>query len=268
LATFAPIFAATEDVLSKAAFWRSLDRVLVRAAVPLRTVELFYGMIALGVLLALVGVGTGSAAWVILVLLAVGLVAPYFILRIKASRRLRAFEDQLPAALNMLAGSLKAGHSFRQAMQALVEEGGPPLDTEFNRVLTEARLGRSMEAALDDMGRRIDSKELDFVLHAVIIQRQVGGSLAGLLELVAETLTQRQQFRAKVRSLTASGRLSATILVLLPFFVALLVTLVSPGYLDPLFQTRTGVTLVSGELVMLVIGALILRRIVSVKGAR
>ncbi len=120
----------------------------------------------------------------------------------------------------MLAGSLKAGHSFRQAVQALVEEGEPPLGTEFGRVLTEARLGRPMEAALEDMGRRIDSKELDFVLRAVVIQRQVGGSLAGLLELVAETLTQRQQFRQKVGSLTASGRLSALILTVLPFFVA------------------------------------------------
>jgi tight adherence protein B len=225
-------------------------------------------MIGCGLLIALVAAISGAAPIVILVLFLVGVIAPYVALRIKAARRLRAFEAQLPAALNMLAGSLKAGHSFRQAVQALVEEGGPPLDSEFGRVLTEARLGRSMEAALEDMGRRVSSKELDFVLHAVVIQRQVGGSLAGLLELVAETLTQRQQFRQKVKSLTASGRLSATILTLLPFFVALLVTLVSPGYLNPLFETATGITLVVVELIMLTIGALILRRIVSIKGAR
>jgi tight adherence protein B len=268
LAAFAPLFAGTERLLSRVVIWGKLERVLERAGVPLRAAELFYGMIGLGIVLALAAAISGSAAIVILVLFLVGLVAPYVVLQIKAVRRLRAFEAQLPAALNMLAGSLKAGHSFRQAVQTLVEEGGPPLDSEFRRVLTEARLGRSMEAALDDMGRRVSSKELDFVLRAVVIQRQVGGSLAGLLELVAETLTQRQQFKQKVRSLTASGRLSAGILIALPFFVAIMITLTSPGYLNPLFQTTTGLTLVFVELAMMTIGALVLRRIVSFKGQR
>ena len=268
LAALGPLFAATERLLSRAAVWRRLERVLERADVPLRAAELFYVMIVTGLVLALAGAFAGSAPITLLVLFLLGLVAPYVVLAVKAARRLRTFEGQLPAALNMLAGSLKAGHSFRQAVQALVEEGEPPLGTEFGRVLTEARLGRPMEAALEDMGRRIDSKELDFVLRAVVIQRQVGGSLAGLLELVAETLTQRQQFRQKVKSLTASGRLSALILTVLPFFVAVMVTLVSPGYLNPLFQTTVGVTLVVISLIMLAVGTLFLRRIVSFKGLR
>jgi tight adherence protein B len=268
LAALAPLFASTERALSRAAVWRSLERVLERSAVPLRAVELFYAMLGFGAVVAIVAALGGASPIAILILFVLGIAGPYVALLVKATRRLRAFELQLPAALNMLAGSLKAGHSFRQALQALVEEGGPPLDAEFKRVLTEARLGRSMESALEEMGRRIGSKELDFVLRAVVIQRQVGGSLSGLLELVAETLTQRQQFRQKVKSLTASGRLSAGILCALPFFVAVMISLVSPGYLDPLFQTTTGVTVMVVGLCMMITGAFVLKRIVSFRGAR
>jgi tight adherence protein B len=268
LAALAPLFASTERLLSRAAVWRLLERMLERADVPLRAVELFYAMLGLGAVLALVAAIGGGSPIVILVLFVLGIAVPYIVLLIKAIRRLRAFELQLPAALNMLAGSLKAGHSFRQALQALVEEGGPPLDGEFKKVLTEARLGRSMESSLEEMGRRIGSRELDFVIRAVVIQRQVGGSLSGLLELVAETLTQRQQFHQKVKSLTASGRLSAGILCALPFFVAAMISVVSPGYLDPLFQSTKGVTLVIVGLVMMATGTLILKRIVSFKGAK
>ena len=168
-----------------------------------------------------------------------------------------------------MAGSLKAGHSFRQAMQTIVEEAEPPIDVEFNRVLTEARLGRPIESALDDMGRRIASTELDFALRAVVVQQQVGGSLAGLFELLAETLTQRQQFRNKVRSLTAQGRLTAWILIGLPFGIAFLISLVSPGYLDPLFHSGTGQFLIGlGDRHDDPSGRSSLRRITSFKGYR
>ena len=105
-----------------------------------------------------------------------------------------------------LAASLKAGHSFRQAIQAVVDEGQPPASKEFKRVLTETRLGRPMDDALADMAERLGSKNLSFVVTAVTIQRQVGGSLAGIFDMVADTVRQRQQFARKIRSLTAMGR--------------------------------------------------------------
>jgi tight adherence protein B len=114
----------------------------------------------------------------------------------------------------------------------------------------------------------VASSELDFTLRAVVVQQQVGGSLAGLFELVAETLTQRQQFRQKVKSLTAQGKLTAIVLIGLPFAVAFLISLVSPGYLDPLFNTSTGQFLIGLGLVMMTFGALSLRKITSFKGYR
>jgi tight adherence protein B len=123
-----------------------------------------------------------------------------------------------------------------------------------------------MDDALGEMGERIGSKNLSFVLNAVTIQRQIGGSLAGLFDVVAETVRQRQQFARKIRSLTATGRMSAYVLAGLPFLVSALISLISPSYMSPLWHSSTGHVLVGTALVMLGIGTLVLKKIVSFKG--
>jgi tight adherence protein B len=133
-------------------------------------------------------------------------------------------------------------------------------------VLTETRLGRSMDDALGEMSDRVGSKNLTFVLNAVTIQRQIGGTLAGLFDMVAETVRQRQQFARKIRSLTAMGRMSAYVLGGLPFAVGLLISVISPSYMSPLWHTSTGHMLVGAAFVMLGIGGVILKKIVSFKG--
>jgi tight adherence protein B len=165
-----------------------------------------------------------------------------------------------------LAASLKAGHSFRQGIQAVVDEGQPPAADEFKRVLTETRLGRPMDDALADMATRIGSKNVTFVVTAVTIQRQVGGSLAGIFDMVADAVRNRQQFARKIRSLTAMGRASAYVLCGLPFFVLGTSTLLNRDYMDPLYATSTGHKLMIVGLVMMAVGTLMLRKIVSFKG--
>jgi tight adherence protein B len=123
-----------------------------------------------------------------------------------------------------------------------------------------------MDQALGEMGERIGSKNLTFVLNSVTIQRQIGGSLAGLFDMVAETVRQRQQFARKIRGLTAMGRMSAYVLGGLPFAVAVLISLISPQYMSPLWHTSIGHELVGTGLVMLAIGGVLLRKIVSFKG--
>ena len=148
------------------------------------------------------------------------------------------------------------------------EEGqaDEPAAKEFKRVLTETRLGRPMDQALTDMAERIGSKNLDFVINAVAIQRQVGGSLAGLFDMVADTVRQRQQFARKIKGLTAMGRMSAYTLVGLPFFIAFAISLLNRQYMEPLFHTSTGHKLIVIGLFMMTIGSLMLRKIVSFKG--
>jgi tight adherence protein B len=133
-------------------------------------------------------------------------------------------------------------------------------------VLTETSLGRPMDEALASMAERTGSENFEFAITAVTIQRQVGGSLAGLFEMVAETVRQRQQFARKIRGLTAMGRMSAYVLVGLPFFVAIAVTFLNPGYMNPLYHTTTGHYLIVGTLMMMSVGALLLKKIVSFRG--
>jgi len=184
----------------------------------------------------------------------------------KAKRRLNAFENQLPDLLISLAASLKAGHSFKQGLQALVDEGAEPASKELKRVLTETRLGRPMEDALAEMADRVGSKNFSFIVTAVNIQSQVGGSLAGLFDMVADTVRQRHQFQRKIKGLTAMGRMSSYVLIGLPFFIAGAITLMNPEYMEPLYHTSTGHKLIIGMLVMMAFGSLMLKKIVSFKG--
>jgi tight adherence protein B len=123
-----------------------------------------------------------------------------------------------------------------------------------------------MDAALGDMAERVGSKNLAFVVTAVTIQRQVGGSLAGIFDMVAEAVRNRQQFARKIRSLTAMGRASAYVLVGVPFFMLGAITVVNKEYMDPLYHTPTGHKLMIGGLLMMGFGSFLLRRIVSFKG--
>ncbi len=266
LALLSGLFRSTEDVFSGARLWQMLQKMLERADVPLRTVEFAYviaGAALVGMLVA--AIALGSFFMGLLGLLAGGS-APIAWLHIKAKRRARVFEDQLPDVLVALAATLKAGHSFRQALKTVADEGRPPASKELNRVLTEARLGRPMEAALSEMAERVGSKNFEFVITSVTIQRQVGGSLAGLIDMVADTVRARQQFARKIKGLTAMGRASAYVLIGLPFVMAIGITIINPRYMRPLYFTSTGHQLIVIGLIMMAFGTFVMRRIVAFKG--
>jgi tight adherence protein B len=266
LRTAAAIFRATESTFGNRNVWKHLTRVLARANLPLRTVEFVYVIVGAGagVGLLLTMAGAGSVASLFGMLIAGA--APYGYARLRMRRRLAAFDRQLPDLLVTIGASLKAGHSFKQGLQAVVDEGQEPASGEFKRVLTETALGRPMEEALRDMSERLSSEDFDFVITAVTIQRQVGGSLADLFDMIADTIRQRQQFRRKVSSLTAMGRMSAYVLVGLPFALAGLLTLINPSYMSPLFTETGGQFMIGVGLAGMAVGALMLRKIVSFKG--
>jgi tight adherence protein B len=266
LAALAGLFRATEQAFGHRGPWLKLQRKLERADLPLRTVEFVYLMLGCGFLFAMFGAMTGRSSLGILIALAVGACVPYSWVSFKAKRRMNAFENQLPDLLVTLAASLKAGHSFKQGIQTVVDEGQEPSSKELGRVISDTRLGRPMDEALADTAERIGSKNFAFVITAVTIQRQVGGSLAGLFDMVADTVRQRQQFARKIKGLTAMGRASAYVLIGLPFFVAFALTLLNPDYMAPLYSTSTGHHLILFGLVMMGFGSLILRKLVSFRG--
>ncbi|MGH3103585.1 MAG: type II secretion system F family protein [Gaiellaceae bacterium] len=265
-ATGATVLRMTERAFGHLRFWRSIHAQLERADVPLRTVEFLYISIGAGFFTGMIAAFAGRSTLVILAALVGGGLIPYGFLWFKARRRLNAFENQLPDLLLTMAASLKAGHSFKSSLQTIVDEGAEPASKEFNRVLTETRLGRPMEDALTEMSARVGSKNLEFVITAVTIQGQVGGSLAGLFDMVAEAVRQRQQFARKIKGLTAMGRASAYVLVGLPFLLAGLLTLMNGQYMEPLWHTSSGHMLLVGMAVAIGLGSLMLKKIVSFKG--
>lgn len=266
LAAAAGLFRATERTFGHLRPWRHVGSLLERADLPLRTVEFFYVAGGSSLVVGLIVAATGAPSPAVLVGLGGGAFVPYVIVSFKARRRLRAFENQLPDLLITMAASLKAGHSFRQGMQAVIDEDQEPAAKEFKRVLAETRLGRPMDAALSEMANRIGSNNFEFVITAVTIQRQIGGSLASIFDMVADTVRDRQQFSRKIKGLTAMGRMSAYVLIGLPFFVLGVITLVNSEYMSPLWHTSTGHKLLIVMLVMMGFGSLVLRKIVSFRG--
>jgi tight adherence protein B len=258
-----PLFDVTERALGGSRLWRKLGAALERADVSLKPAEFFYIIVAAGLAPALLLALAGVPALVVLMLFLGGSLAPCVVLAVKADRRRREFDEQLPQVLMAMAASVRVGHSFRQAMQAIVAEDHGPATVEFGRVLAEIDLGRPVDAAFADMAKRLGSKELSYVVTAITIQREVGGSLAGLFDLVAETVRQRHQFAAKVRGLTAMGRMSAYILTALPFAAVALLTAMNSSYTRPLYATSTGRILVALALGGIVLGGLMLKKIIS-----
>jgi tight adherence protein B len=260
------VVTATEQAFANVKQFRAVQRLLTRADLPLLASELLYICVGAALAVAVVASLAGLPVVLVLLFMLVGGAAPLMWVVAKARRRMKAFDNQLPDLLITIAASLKAGHSFRHAIQAVVDEGAEPTARELRRVLTETRLGRPMDEALAEMGERIGSKNLSFVLNAVTIQRQIGGSLAGLFDVVAETVRQRQQFARKIKGLTATGRMSAYVLGGLPFLVAALVSAISPAYMNPLWHSSKGHLMVGVALVMMAFGSVILKKIVSFKG--
>jgi tight adherence protein B len=262
----AQVSEGVERILGELRQFKRLEAKIERADLPIRAGELlalcgglafFSGLLAAAV--------AGSAIMILLAMAVVGSL-PLLYVGVVAATRIKKFENQLPDLLITIAASLKAGHSFRQGIQAVVDEGADPAAKEFRRVMTETQLGKPMDDALNDMAERIGSKNLSFVITAVTIQRQIGGSLAGLFDMVADTVRQRQQFFRKVKGLTAMGRMSAYVLVGLPFFIAFIVTMMNPTYMDPLYHSSSGHKLIATGFGMLLVGSLMLKKIVSFKG--
>jgi tight adherence protein B len=265
-AGFKKLTVATDTALADVKQWRSLRRLLERANLPIRPGEFVYIAVGGALLFGLFGAVSGRGPLFILGGFVIGGALPFGYAWFSAVRRLRAFDNQLPDLLITIAASLKAGHSFRQGIQTVVDEGEAPASEEFKRVLTETRLGRPMDDALAEMGERVGSKNLDFVITAVTIQRQIGGSLAGLFDMVADAVRQRQAFSRKIKGLTAMGRMSAYVLIGLPFFLAFVLTLINHTYMAPLWDTSTGHKLIFIGLGMMACGSVVLKKMVTFKG--
>lgn len=237
---------------------------LERAAWQLRPSEFRLIQIAAGIGGAIIGAGLLQSLILGAVFAVAGVLIPLLVLTRATDRRARRFEEQLPDVLQLLAGSLRAGYGFLQAIDTVAQEATDPAASEFARALNEARLGGSIDDALEAMANRLDSEDFHWVVIAVTIQRQVGGNLAEVLETVAETIRERERLRRHVKGLSAEGRLSAWILILLPFAVAGYIMVVNPRYMESLFGTTGGLIAILIMLILMGIGTGWIRKIIQI----
>jgi tight adherence protein B len=190
--------------------------------------------------------------------------APGVVLSSSKRRRQKKFLEQLPDTLQLLSGTLKAGYGALQGINTVVKETEDPIAAEFQRVLTEARLGLPLEDSLEAMADRMESDDFRWIVVAMNIQRQVGGNLAELLETVSETLRGREQVRRQVQVLSAEGRLSAVVLVGLPFVLLAYMLLVNPVYIMQLFVHPVGLMMSAAGVGLLGFGIVWMRRLVHI----
>lgn len=203
----------------------------------------------------------------------VGSFIPTIYLNYSARRRLRAFEDQLSQTLNLWVNALRSGYSVLQSMEAIATELPPPVSVEFERVVQEVRLGLSVPQALNNMERRVPSEDLDLVITAVNIQREVGGNLAEILDTISFTIRERVRIKGEIRTLTAQGRLSGWIISLLPMALAFILLALNAQYMSQLWIREDpmvgpipcGWIVIAVGLIMMAIGIYVIQRIVDIE---
>lgn len=197
--------------------------------------------------------------------LVIGAVVPWVYLGLKRSRRIKAFQSALPDTLQLMAGSLSAGLSLAQSLDTIVREGTQPITAEFKRVTIESRLGVGLEDAMAGVAQRMESRDFEWVVMAIRIQREVGGNLSELLLTVAETLREREYIRRHVRALSAEGRLSCYVLGGLPPVFLLYLALSKWSYVSPLFTTPMGFVLTGVMSALLAVGVFWMSKVSKVE---
>jgi len=236
---------------------------LEAARLPLRAAEACFFSVAFAAVGTVIALLLGGPVLGI-VFLVLGLALPPAALSFMAARSRKKFVGQLPTMLQLLASSLRAGYSLLQGCEAVSHEIGGPMGAELKRVLSEARLGRPIEEALEEAARRMGSADFDWVVMAIKIQREVGGNLAELLDTVSDTMRARSRLRGEVKSLTAEGRISAIILGIMPPGLGVAMMVLSPGYLNPLFQMRTGQIMLGASILAIFAGFAWMQKIIKV----
>jgi tight adherence protein B len=220
------------------------------------------------------GVAAGVAAivgWfvggpiVAVILAAVAAVIPYFLVVRSVAKRKRQFEEQFPEVLELIAASLESGASVVRALELVVEEADEPTSSEFGRVLAATRMGDELSDALAAMSHRLGSRDVDWTVQAIAVQQRTGGRLADILRIVARTMRSRGEVIREVATLTVEGRMSGMILGALPFFIALVMLVVNPSYLKPLFHQTIGLVMVSVAGALMLVGFAWMRNIVRVE---
>src|SRR5216684_5007670 len=244
---------------------RSLEQSMWQAGLYMRVSE----MLLIIFLMFGGGLFFGQAMWHDMVFALVpgaafGLM-PIIYIRWRRGRRLRAFVQQLPSALDLVKSSLEAGHSFNRGLQVVVQEFADPLGSEFRTVLEQTRIGLPLPRALDDLLKRVPEDDLRLLVVAVKVQTTVGSSLAGIVGRLSEIVRSRQRLRLQIRALTAQSRMGGMIVGMLPAIVLGAFSLIQPGYAQTLFTDPTGIKILKAAIILDAAAFIVIRRLLKLK---
>jgi tight adherence protein B len=255
----------TQQFAERQGFLTKVEGSLERANLPLRAAEAIFFYAAGAAIVGLLALGVSRSFVVFLIVLAVVMLIPPAVLNYLASKRQKQFNALLPDTLQLLSGTLRAGYSMMQGVEAVSQQVSEPMGRELRRVVTESRLGRPLEVSLDAVAERMASPDFAWAVMAIRIQREVGGNLSELLMTVAQTMTQRERLRRDVQTLTAEGRVSAYVLGILPIGLGFAMLALNPDYMDPLFDTGLGNFLLISGVLMMIIGFVWMNKLVKVE---
>jgi tight adherence protein B len=274
--------SAALGVLNKAVekrdFGANLLRDLGAADLKLKPSEFLAiwagAIVGLPIVLFLVGfiVPSLQSPLILLVGLFLGFLIPRFWLRRRKSSRLNAFNKQLPDTITLIANALRAGSSFLQAIELVVREARPPINTEFGRVIREVNLGLPFDVALENMVRRVKSEDFELMATAIAIQHQVGGNLAEILDSIAFTIRERVRIKGEINTLTAQQRLSGYVVAGLPIGLAAILFVIAPSFFQPMFDKPPDLLGIPVGVILLVVGGVamfigfqVIRKIVDIE---
>jgi tight adherence protein B len=194
-----------------------------------------------------------------------GFFAPRIYVGNLRGRRLKAFNNQLGDTINLMVNGIRAGYSILQAMEAVSREMGPPISGEFGRVVQEVQLGIALEEALDHMLRRVPSDDLDMMITAINVQREVGGKLAEVLDSISFTIRERVRIKGEVRALTGQSRASGYLIAMVPVVLAVVVYLINPEFMGKLFTDPCGYVMIGVAIVGIILGFVVINKVVQIE---
>lgn len=240
-------------------------RKLIQADIPLSGYEFNIIRFLIGIIVGLLPcVVTGNILILLFAIVGVWIVANLYVMNLKA-QRLKLFSNQLGDALTLFANSLRAGFSFLQAISSVAREMPDPISKEFTKLLKEMSLGLSMDKALSNMLLRVPLDDLELLIIAIMIQKEVGGNLAEIIDTIASTIRERITIQREIKTLTAQGKLSGFVVGFLPIFLGVAIFAMSPSYISILFTEPIGQIMIGMGILNMIIGLFVIIKIVNIE---
>ncbi|MFX0136083.1 MAG: type II secretion system F family protein [Candidatus Hodarchaeota archaeon] len=251
-------------ILEKLQISKKLTHLLEQTDLSLKVGQLILIMMVFGMLGVVFTIKTGNLVLTLMSFILLSCL-PLFYVHSRKARRLKSFILQFPDAIDMIISSLRAGHAFNKAMQLVSIEAPAPVGIEFRRAFEENSLGLSLQEVLNNLTQRVDSADLKLFVMAVLLQRETGGNLTEILEKISLTIRERFKLIGQIKTYTAQGRMSMWIIGFLPLSFALVVSVINPDYLKPLFSEPIGKLLLATAIFLQIVGFLIIKKIVQIK---